>query len=77
MYDGTWKNDKYDGEGALLSAQLGKYTGFFKDGLFDGKGFLIAPDNSSYNGKFVRGEKSGEGEYKMSNGYVYIGSIYL
>ena len=75
MYDGTWKNDKYDGEGALLSPQLGKYTGFFKDGLFDGKGFLIAPDNSSYNGKFVRGEKSGEGEYKMSNGYVYIGSF--
>ena len=43
LYDEGWKNDKFEGEGTLISPKVGKYIGKFKDGLFDGHGTLFTP----------------------------------
>lgn len=53
-YDGEWKNDKYDGFGALYDHGE-KYTGDFKEGKFHGTGNLYKVNGDIYEGEFLKG----------------------
>ena len=56
-YDGTWRNDKYDGMGVLKTKDI-VYTGHFTDGLKEGKGIEINQKKKTrFVGMFVAGER--------------------
>ena len=72
-YDGDWKNDKYDGFGALLDHGE-KYTGDFKEGKFHGIGNLYKLNGDIYEGEFYEGNiKKGKITYK--NGDIFKGKF--
>lgn len=62
VYEGTFLDDLYHGEGKLTNPQ-GVYKGQFKDGKQHGYGEFEWTDGSKYRGNFSRGMKEGEGEY--------------
>jgi hypothetical protein len=61
-YDGTWKNDKMDGQGVYMypSAETGyKLTGTFSNGLPSGECYYYTTSSTKYktdwnNGKCVK-----------------------
>ena len=68
-YDGDWKNDKYEGFGALYDHGE-KYTGNFKDGKFHGKGTLYKTNGDIIEGDFFEGNiKKGKWIYKNGDSY--------
>ena len=72
-YDGEWKNDKYDGFGALYDHGE-KYTGDFKEGKFHGTGNLYKVNGDIYEGEFFEGNiKKGKITYK--NGDIFKGKF--
>ena len=72
-YDGDWKNDKYDGFGALFDHGE-KYTGDFKEGKFHGIGNLYKVNGDIYEGEFFEGNiKKGKIAYK--NGDIFKGKF--
>ena len=72
-YDGDWKNDKYDGFGALFDHGE-KYTGDFKEGKFHGIGNLYKVNGDIYEGEFFEGNiKKGKISYK--NGDIFKGKF--
>ena len=73
LYDGEWKNDKFEGNGSLVTPDGNKYVGQFKNGLFEGNGYLIDNEGNIYNGSFKQGKKWGEGELSMNNGNKFTG----
>ena len=75
LYDGEWKNDKFEGSGSLVTPDGNKYVGQFKNGLFEGKGYFIDHEGNIYDGNFKNGKKWGEGELSMNNGNKYIGTF--
>ena len=72
-YDGDFKNDKYDGFGALYDHGE-KYTGDFKKGKFDGQGSLYKINGDILEGEFFEGKiKKGKISYK--NGDIFKGKF--
>ena len=72
-YDGDWKNDKYEGFGALYDHGE-KYTGDFKNGKFHGMGSFYKSNGDILEGDFLEGNlKKGKITYK--NGDVYEGEL--
>ena len=72
-YDGDWKNDKYDGFGALFDHGE-KYTGNFKNGKFHGKGTFYKTNGEILEGEFFEGKiKKGKIVYK--NGDIFKGKF--
>lgn len=39
VYEGTWDNDKINGEGTSIYANGNKYTGEFVNGKISGRGY--------------------------------------
>ena len=59
-YVGSYKNDKFHGNGSYSFGDGTKYTGEFKNGLPNGKGTYIYPDGSEYESEFKDGKGLGE-----------------
>ena len=66
IYEGEYKNDKFNGKG-ILHYQYGstpntKYEGEFKDNKPNGKGKFIYPNGTIYEGEVVDGKRHGKGK---------------
>ena len=72
-YDGDWKNDKYDGFGALYDHEE-KYTGDFKEGKFHGIGNLYKRNGDIYEGEFFEGNIL-KGTITYKNGNIFKGKF--
>ena len=72
-YDGEWKNDKYDGFGALYDHGE-KYTGDFKEGKFHGIGNLYKVNGDIYEGEFFEGNIL-KGTITYKNGNIFKGKF--
>ena len=59
-YEGTWKEDRYDGHG-ILKTRGGKYEGGFASGLKHGKGTMRFNNGAMYCGHWARGRMHGKG----------------
>ena len=75
VYEGQFKDGKFDGKGQLDFADQRQYTGEFKNGLFDGNGVLTYADGSKYEGEFKEGRLSGQGVITYSDSTQYKGQF--
>ena len=74
VYEGYFKNWKFDGEGTYTYASGALYKGEFLRGYIHGKGKMIFDDKESfYEGDWVLAQKHGHGKYVWANGSVYEG----
>lgn len=54
-YEGSFKNDKFDGFGTLEKFYLSRYEGFWKAGLYNGRGKLILRNGTVQEGIWIDG----------------------
>lgn len=50
VYEGEFKNGKFDGKGSFTYADHRKYIGDWKNGIIEGKGIFSWPDGNKYEG---------------------------
>lgn len=82
VYEGIFKNDRYDGTGKLFSPKTGDliYEGGFFEGQFSGKGRSYEPGSRFliYEGDFRLGVYDGKGkEYDANGNLCYEGEFKL
>lgn len=70
---GTWKNDKREGYGVLISSDM-QYYGNWSNGMKSGQGILIYSDGTHYEGEFHSDKKSGKGILSFPNGDIIEGT---
>ena len=76
VYKGTWKNDKYNGEGTLWMPDGCCFEGTFVDGKLNGPGKFYRADKSlGFSGLYEDGEKSGSGTEYEIDGSEYHGEF--
>jgi hypothetical protein len=70
-YEGSFKNEKYDGKGILtykdFSGSEAKYEGEFKNGQYEGQGTLVA-EGWKYVGGFKNSMYQGQGTLTTEDG---------
>lgn len=71
-YKGSFLNNKYDGEGELITKNF-YYKGFWQKNTFHGKG-LLNTNNFIYEGEFFKNKMNGMGKLSFEN-YIYIGEF--
>ena len=59
-YVGSYKNDKFHGNGSYTYGDGTKYIGEFKNGLHNGRGTYVYQNGSKYESEFINGKGSGE-----------------
>lgn len=72
-YNGSWVDNKKEGEGVESYIDGSVYKGNFKDNEKHGHGIYTFPDGSSYIGNFERSLFNGKGEYIWADGRKYVG----
>ena len=68
IYDGYFKDGKYDGFGKLYDSNELIYEGFFNGGYYCGKGISYKNEKKKFNGYFICGHYNGVGIQYLSNG---------
>jgi hypothetical protein len=72
-YEGTVRNGKMHGEGALTFPDGRVYAGEFARGKIEGEGTYTYPDGRSYVGEFRNGMRNGYGILEFPSGEIYEG----
>lgn len=75
LYDGSFVDGKYDGEGVLYKDGQKVYAGTFADGLYDGEGRIYNNDAIVYEGSFANGLYDGTGSLYENSQLVYEGKF--
>lgn len=75
VYEGSWGNDTYNGQGTLTKKTKQQYIGSFLDGEFHGKGKMLWPNGDQYEGDFVNNSRDGKGEMIFANKDRYKGGF--
>jgi len=75
IFQGTWKNDRIQGEGRLTCKNALVYVGEWSANSFHGVGKLSLPTGIIYEGNFVRGRKQGRGCFKYPDDSIYVGDV--
>ena len=76
VYQGLWKNDKYNGKGTLWMPDGCRFEGTFVDGKLNGEGYFYrANESMGFHGQFENGEKNGEGVEYEEDGSEYHGTF--
>lgn len=73
IYNGGFKNNKFDGYGSLTWKDGAKYVGQFKSDFADGKGTMFWANGNKYVGRHKNGKANGKGIFTYANGDEYIG----
>jgi hypothetical protein len=73
VYEGDWKNDKFNGKGKLKLADGSIYEGIFKDHQLHGHGKHISINGTTYEGEYKNGSFDGVGKVTSDNGNIYEG----
>ena len=61
IYDGEWKDSKFNGKGQLRHPSGEYYDGYWFNGKYNGCGTLILPNTERYDGYWKSGKKHGNG----------------
>jgi hypothetical protein len=72
VYEGEWKNNKYDGFGSLIYSDNSSYTGNFREGNKEGNGKLVL-GKTIYDGEFLNDNKHGQGKETYPDGSCFQG----
>lgn len=72
VYEGEWKNNKYDGFGSLIYSDNCIYTGNFCQGKREGNGKLVN-GKTIYDGEFMNDTKHGQGKEVYPDGSCFQG----
>ena len=67
MYDGTWKFDKFEGQGTYVYKIGERYVGMWKDGKKHGQGTYYWRNGASYEGQWKDDLRNGEGTYRRKH----------
>jgi hypothetical protein len=73
MYEGEFRDDKYNGVGKFTWANGNIYEGELKDDKRNGVGKCIYTDGEIYEGEWRDNEKHGKGKYVSTDGDIYEG----
>jgi len=73
LYEGEFKNEKFNGQGKLFYLNKMKYEGGFKDGKQSGQGTLTIRYTRKYVGEWRDGKENGCGTEFQSCGLQYDG----
>ena len=68
VYEGDWKDGKWEDYGKLTFADESYYAGEFARGVFWGRGLRQWPDSSRYEGEWKFGKRSGSGCFRSCCG---------
>jgi hypothetical protein len=75
IYDGNFKNDKYDGSGIMSWANGSRYVGQFVNNLKHGTGREWYGQGDRYQGEYKDGNIDGRGEYIKADGTSIKGTF--
>ena len=75
-YNGTWDNDKQDGQGVYKFNSGAVYKGSFSGGCFHGQGLYTFADGACYNGMWSMNKMHGSGVYVDAQKIQYKGSFF-
>ncbi len=75
IYQGTFENWQFDGEGEYKTASGDRYIGQFEDGIIQGAGEHFREDGTHYVGEFYGFMYHGEGTLTWSDGTVQKGTF--
>ncbi len=73
IYNGGFKNNKFDGYGSLIWKDGAKYVGQFKSDFANGKGTMFWANGNKYVGQHKNGKANGKGIFTYANGDQYEG----
>ena len=75
VYEGTFAEDTFSGEGTFTNNEGGAYTGGFSDFSYHGTGTFTDPDGNQYMGNHEFGELTGKATYVGIDGTHYEGEF--
>jgi len=75
-YNGTWENDRQDGQGVYKFNSGAVYKGSFSEGAFHGQGQYTFADGAYYNGQWSMNKMHGSGIYVDAQKIEYQGSFF-
>ena len=75
VYNGEWKEGRWNGKGTLHSANGDVYEGEFLNDQRHGTGTYTWKSGRQYIGGFVLDERHGKGTFAFSDGSLYIGDF--
>ncbi|MBR6242847.1 MAG: hypothetical protein IKQ90_05070 [Ruminococcus sp.] len=73
IYDGQWKNGKYNGTGTMIYVYGDVYYGEWKNGLRHGKGKITSKNKDVYEGEWKDGYQHGKGKKTYADGTILEG----
>ena len=73
MYDGEWRNGKFNGQGKNTWSNGEVHEGAWIDDKRNGYGKNIWFDGSIYEGWWIDSKRNGQGKYTYALGYFYEG----
>lgn len=74
-YEGTWKDNKFNGRGVYYFKDGDRYEREFINGNFHGYGKYFYQNGSMYDGNWIKGKKSGLGKFIYADGEAYEGQF--
>ena len=74
-YEGSFKDDKFNGYGTMRYADSSEYSGEWKDNKPNGKGNLTDVRKTKFMGEWKDGKKNGEFTINLSNGDHFVGQF--
>lgn len=75
LYEGTFENGLFHGNGSIQWRNGNRYRGEFQNGQMEGQGTLITANGDRYIGGFAAGMIEGEGVFSYANGAKYTGEF--
>ena len=74
IYEGDWKDNKWNGNGKIYFEKYESFEGNFKDDIVERTGKFTYTNGDIYKGELFNFEKNGFGVMKYNNGDLYIGT---
>ena len=67
-YEGTWMDDKKNGQGVYYFASGNRYEGTWMDDNMNGQGVHYYADGDRYEGTWIDGNRNGQGVHYYADG---------
>jgi len=75
IYQGSFVNDKMNGEGTIIFPSGATYKGNFKDNLYHGTGTYSWPNGCTYVGDFSENKLEGQGTFNDAQHQQWVGNF--
>ena len=74
IYEGEFKDDKYNGKGKIIYSDNSEYEGEFHNNLKEGQGIFKWADGKIFEGEFKNDKKNGKGKFIFKKNIYYEGN---